>query len=263
MNLGIAGKTAIVAAASRGIGKAVALGLAKEGVNLVICARNEEGLRNTAHEIESSSSVKVLPIVADLKKGSEVKSLIEETVDRFGWIDILITNSGGPPSGPSLSFSDQDWEYAMILTLLSTVRLCRETIPIMRRQGWGRIVNLVSVAAKQPLQDMILSNSLRAAVLGLAKTLSQEVAADNITVNSICPGWILTDRLRSVVHKLAESEHKTFENMLADITADIPMRRCGKPEEVANLAIFLASERASYITGATIQIDGGLVKGLL
>lgn len=263
MNLGIAGKTAIVSAASRGIGKAIALGLAKEGVNMVICARNEAGLRKTAQEIEAASSVKVVPIIADLKKASEITSLIEETMDRFGWIDILITNAGGPPSGPSLSFTDQDWEYAMVLNLLSTVRLCREVIPIMRRQGWGRIVNMVSVAAKQPLQDMILSNSIRAAVIGLAKTLSQEVAADNITVNSICPGWILTDRLESVVRKQAESQQKTFETRLAEITNDIPMKRCGKPEEVANLALFLASERASYITGTTIQIDGGLVKGLL
>jgi len=263
MNLGIAGKTALVCAASRGIGKAVALGLAKEGVNLIICARNEAGLRSTAHEIESSHSVKVLPIIADLTKASEIKSLIEETIDHFGWIDILVTNSGGPSTGPSLKFSDHDWEYAMVLTLLSTVRMCREVIPIMQRQGWGRIVNMVSVAAKQPLDNMILSNSLRAGVIGLAKTLSQEVAHENILINSVCPGWILTDRLVSVVKKRAESQGKTYEAALADIAASIPMKRCGTAEEVANLVIFLASERASYITGTTIQIDGGMTKGLL
>jgi 3-oxoacyl-[acyl-carrier protein] reductase len=262
MNLGIAGKTALVSAASRGIGKAIALGLAKEGVSMVICARNEAGLRATAKEIESTHSVKILPIIADLKKGSEIKSLIEETVDHFGWIDILVTNAGGPPSGPSLSFSDQDWEYAMILNLLSTVRLCREVIPIMKKQGWGRIVNMVSVAAKQPLENMVLSNSIRAAVIGLAKTLSEEVAEENILINSICPGWILTDRLVSIVRKRAEGHGKTYESELTDLTSSIPMKRCGTPEEVANLAIFLASERASYITGTTIQVDGGLVKGL-
>ncbi|MBN1375567.1 MAG: SDR family oxidoreductase [Dehalococcoidia bacterium] len=263
MNLGIAGKTALVSAASRGIGKAIAVGMAKEGANLVICARNEDGLRKTAKEIESSYAVKILPIIADLTKGSEVKSLIQETVDHFGWIDILVTNAGGPPSGPSLNFSDQDWEHAMILNLLSTVRLCREVIPIMQRQGWGRIINMVSVAAKQPLENMILSNSIRAAVLGLAKTLSQEVAKENILINSICPGWILTDRLVSIVKTRAESKEKSYEDELASITAGIPIQRCGTPEEVANLAIFLASERASYITGTTIQIDGGLIKGLL
>jgi 3-oxoacyl-[acyl-carrier protein] reductase len=262
MNLGIAGKTALVSAASRGIGKAIAIGMAKEGVNLVICARNEAALRNTAREIEASYSVKVLPVIADLTKASEVKSLIQETVDRFGWMDILVTNAGGPPTGPSLSFDDSDWEHAMVLTLLSTVRLCREAIPVMRQQGWGRIVNMVSVAAKQPLEGMILSNSIRAAVIGLAKTLSQEVARDHITVNSICPGWILTDRLTSIISKRAGDQGRTYEDALAELTSAIPMGRCGEPEEVANLAIFLASERASYITGTTVQIDGGLIKGL-
>lgn len=262
MNLGIAGKTALVCAASRGIGKAIAIQLAREGTNLVICARNEEGLRKTAREIEATCSVKVLPIIADLIKASEVKSLVEETMDHYGWIDILVTNAGGPPSGPSLTFTDKDWEYAMVLNLLSTVRLCREVIPIMKRQGWGRIINMVSIAAKQPLENMILSNSIRAAVIGLAKTLSQETASENITVNSICPGWILTDRLVQIVKKRAESHGKTYDKELADLTASIPMKRCGTPEEVASLAIFLASERASYITGTTIQVDGGLVKGL-
>jgi 3-oxoacyl-[acyl-carrier protein] reductase len=263
MNLGIAGKTAIVSAASRGIGKAVAIGLAREGVNVTICARNEAELLKTSHEIEASCSVKVLPIVADLIKAADVKLLVQETVDRFGWVDVLVTNAGGPPTGASLSFSDQDWEYAMMLTLLSTVRLCREVIPIMKGQNWGRIINMVSVAAQQPLENMILSNSLRPAVLGLAKTLSQEVAADNITVNSICPGWILTDRLVSIVKKKAESHNKSYESTLAEIASGIPIKRCGTPEEVANLAIFLASEKASYITGTTIQVDGGLTKGLL
>jgi 3-oxoacyl-[acyl-carrier protein] reductase len=263
MNLGIAGKTAIVSAASRGIGRAVAIGLAKEGVNLVICARNEAGLINTANEIENSYQVKILPVVADLTKANDVKDLVNAAVDRFGWVDILITNAGGPPTGPSLSFTDQDWEYAMILNLLSTVRLCREVIPIMKEQRWGRIVNLVSIAAKQPLENMILSNSIRAAVLGLAKTLSQELAPYNINVNNICPGWVLTDRLQAIIKKRAEEQHKAYEKILAELTTTIPVKRCGKPEEVADLAIFLASERSSYITGTTIQVDGGLVKGLL
>lgn len=263
MNLGIDDKTAIVSAASRGIGRAVAIGLAREGVNMAICARSKAELLKTAYEIESSCSVKVLPIVADLSKAGDVKSLVQETIDRFGWVDILVTNAGGPPTGPSLSFSDQDWEDAMALTLLSAVRLCREVIPIMKGRGWGRIVNLVSMAAKQPLENMILSNSIRAAVIGLAKTLSIEVAADNITINSICPGWILTDRLVSIVKKRAESQNRSYESTLADVASSIPIKRCGTPEEVANLAVFLASEKASYITGTTIQVDGGLIKGLL
>ena len=162
-----------------------------------------------------------------------------------------------------MDFSDDDWVSAMKLNLLSTVSLCRETVPHMKKQGGGRIVNLVSIAAKQPIEGLILSNSIRAAVIGLAKTLSQELAADNILVNSICPGWILTDRLITVIHKRAGSQGKSYNETLAEVTAEIPLKRAGSPEEVAGVAVFLASERASYITGTTIHVDGGLVKGLL
>ena len=162
-----------------------------------------------------------------------------------------------------MGFSDDDWESAIKLNLLSTIHLCRETVPHLIKQGGGRIVNLVSIAAKQPIEGLILSNSIRAAVIGLAKTLSQELAADNILVNSICPGWILTDRLVSIVKKRAESHNMSYENTLADLTSGIPIKRCGTPEEVASLAVFLASAKASYITGTTIQVDGGLTKGLL
>ncbi len=262
MNLGITGKTAIVAAASKGLGKAAALGLAREGANLAICARGEAALLKTAKEIRSATSARVLPIVADATNPENIQKLVKRTADEFRRIDILVTNAGGPPSGLFSNFNDKDWQDAMNLNLLSTVRLCREVIPYMRKAGGGRIVNIVSVAAKQPIEGLILSNSIRAAVIGLAKTLSNELATDNILVNNICPGWILTDRLASVVRKRAEAQGKTYENVLADITTNIPLGRCGTPEEVANLIVFLASERASYITGATIQVDGGLVKAL-
>jgi 3-oxoacyl-[acyl-carrier protein] reductase len=264
MDLGLAGKTAIVAAASKGIGKAVALCLAKEGANVTICARNYSDLLQTASEIESCCpSSKVLPVTADVTNPQDIKRLVRQTADKFHRIDILITNAGGPPSGHFMDFSDDDWVSAMKLNLLSTVSLCRETVPHMKKQGGGRIVNLVSIAAKQPIEGLILSNSIRAAVIGLAKTLSQELAADNILVNSICPGWILTDRLITVIHKRAGSQGKSYNETLAEVTAEIPLKRAGSPEEVAGVAVFLASERASYITGTTIQVDGGLVKGLL
>ncbi len=262
MDLGITGKTAIVAAASKGLGKAAALGLAREGANLAICARGEAALLKTAKEIRSATSARVLPIVADVTNPENIQKLVKRTADEFRRIDILVTNAGGPPSGLFSNFNDKDWQDAMNLNLLSTVRLCREVIPYMQKAGGGRIVNIVSVAAKQPIEGLILSNSVRAAVIGLAKTLSSELATDNILVNNICPGWILTDRLASVVRKRAEAQGKTYENVLADITTNIPLGRCGTPEEVANLIVFLASERASYITGATIQVDGGLVKAL-
>ncbi len=263
MNLGIAGKTAIVSAASRGIGKAVAIGLAKEGVNMAICARNEAGLRKTALEIEALHSVKILPIITDLTKAGEVKNLVDETVNKFGWVDILVTNAGSPPAAPSSTYSDSDWEYAVMQNLISNVRLCREVIPIMKKQSWGRIVNMISVAAKQPIEGMILSNSIKAAIVGLSKTLSQEVAADNICINNICAGWVVTDRLVEMLKRTAASKGKTYDKVLADFTNIIPAKRLGTPEDVANLAIFLTSERAAYITGTTIQVDGGLVKGLL
>jgi 3-oxoacyl-[acyl-carrier protein] reductase len=264
MDLGIAGKTAIVAAASKGIGKAVALALARENVNVAICARNYSDLLQTASEIESCCpSIGVLPVTADVTNAQDVKRLVKQTADKFHHIDILITNAGGPPAGHFMVFSDDDWESAIKLNLLSTIHLCRETVPHLIKQGGGRIVNLVSIAAKQPIEGLVLSNSIRAAVIGLAKTLSQELAADNILVNSICPGWILTDRLVSIVKKRAESHNMSYENTLADLTSGIPVKRCGTPEEVASLAVFLASAKASYITGTTIQVDGGLTKGLL
>jgi len=264
MDLGIAGKTAIVAAASKGIGKAVALALARENVNVAICARNYSDLLQTASEIESCCpAIRVLPVTADVTNSQDVKRLVKQTADKFHRIDILITNAGGPPPGHFMGFSDDDWESAIKLNLLSTIHLCRETVPHLIKQGGGRIVNLVSIAAKQPIEGLILSNSIRAAVIGLAKTLSQELAADNILVNSICPGWILTDRLVSIVKKRAESHNMSYENTLADLTSGIPVKRCGTPEEVASLAVFLASAKASYITGTTIQVDGGLTKGLL
>ena len=262
MDLGISDKTAIVTAASKGMGKAVALGLAKEGANLAICARGETALLETAEELSAITSARVLPVVADVTDPADIQKLVKNTIDEFGRINILVTNAGGPPSGLFSNFTDKDWQDAMTLNLLSTIRLCREVIPHMRKGDGGRIVNMLSVAAKQPLEGLILSNSIRAAVIGLAKTLANELANDNILVNSVCPGWILTDRLSSIVRKRAESQETSYESALENVTASIPLGRCGTPEEVSNLVIFLASEQASYITGTTIQVDGGLVRSL-
>ena len=214
MDLRLDGKVAIVAAASKGLGKATALVMAHEGVNLAICAREKTALLETTKEIESITSVKVLPVVADVTDPENIKNLVKSTAAKFGRIDILVANAGGPPAGSFYDFRDQDWQDAVTLNLLSTVRLCREVIPYMRKQGSGRIINIISIAGKQPIDRLILSNVVRAAAIGLAKTLSNELAVDNILVNNICPGWISTDRLLSIVHQQAASEGKSFESTL-------------------------------------------------
>ena len=262
MDLGITGKTAIVVAASKGMGKAAAMALAKEGADLALCARGEAALLETASELRSVTSARVLPVVADVTNHDDIQNLVRSTYNEFGRIDILVTNTGPPPFGLFSDFDDRHWQDAISLYLMSIVRLCRAVIPHMRQAGGGRVVNIVSIAAKQPLESMVLSNSVRAAVIGLAKTLSNEVAGDNILVNSVCPGWILTDRIAAVFRERAESQGTSYESVLKSINANIPLGRFGTPEEVADLIVFLCSERASYITGATIQVDGGAVKGL-
>ncbi len=263
MDLGIKGKVAIVAASSKGLGKAVAMGLAEEGVKVTICARGEETLKEAAREIESRTGAEILAICADVTQLKDIKNLVSETVKKHGNVDILVNNAGGPPLGIFPNFSEEDWKKAVELNLMSTINLTREAIPYMQRQKWGRIINITSVAVKQPIEGLILSNTVRAGVVGLAKTLSNELAADNITVNNICPGRILTDRIRSLAQGRAKQQGKSPEEIMISWENDIPMRRLGKPEELANLVVFLASERAAYITGTTVQVDGGVVKSLL
>jgi 3-oxoacyl-[acyl-carrier protein] reductase len=262
MDLGIAGKTAIVAAASKGLGEATAFGLAREGANVVICARDKIALAKAAEKISAATSAKVLPVVADVTSLDDIERVVEAAVGEFDRIDILVTNAGGPPSGLFRDFSNEDWLKAVNLNLMSTISFCRVVIPYLKVAGVGRIVNIVSIAAKQPIPGLILSNSVRAAVIGLAKTLADELAPDKILVNSVCPGWILTDRMSEVLQRQSKSERVPYQTALNRITETIPLGRCGTAAEIADLIVFLASERASYITGATIQVDGGLCRGL-
>jgi len=262
MDLGLHDKGAIVAAASKGLGKAIALGLAREGAKVAICARHEEEVRLAAREIEVATGVEVLAVPADVTRQEDIIRLVERAALQFGRIDVLVTNAGGPPPGLFERFSDRDWEAAFNLTLLSVVRLVREVVPYMRRQGGGRIVNMTSISAKQPLPGLILSNAVRPAVVGLAKTLSQELAKDNILVNNVCPGRIATERVFKIDADVAAREGLPVAEVTRRMQADIPLGRYGTPEEVANLVVFLASTPASYISGATIQVDGGLFRGL-
>jgi 3-oxoacyl-[acyl-carrier protein] reductase len=262
MDFGLEDRVALVTAASKGLGKAAATELAREGAKVVICARTEGPLRAAAAEIEAATGGKVLAVAADVSRAADVTRIVQKTVAHFGRLDVLVTNAGGPPAGYFMELDDDTWQRAFELTLMSTVRLCREAVPHMQKNGWGRIINITSVSAKQPIDNLLLSNTLRAGIVGLAKTLSAQFAGDGITVNNVCPGWTLTDRVAELLDARAAEEGITPEEAEGQIAADIPMGRMARPEELAALIAFLASERARYITGTSIQVDGGYVKGL-
>lgn len=263
MNLGLNNRVAIVAASSRGLGKACALELAREGANVVVCAREADSLAATAAEIQAVSGAEVLPIATDLTDAAQIEHLVDETLRRFGRIDVLVTNNGGPPAGCFGDFDDNAWIAAHQLTLMSAVRLIRAVLPSMRAQHWGRIINITSVSVKQPIDNLLLSNVYRPGVVGLAKTLSAQVAADGITVNNVAPGYTRTDRVLELAGARAAEQGRPVDEVLDETSAGSPMQRMGEPEELAALVAFLASERAGYITGTTIQVDGGYVRGLL
>ena len=263
MDLGLEGKVAIVAASSKGIGKAIALAFALEGTKLAICARGEEALRATADEIIGKTGVEVLAIKADVTVEEDVQRLVRSAAEKFGRIDILVSNSGGPPTGVFEDIPQETWEKAVDLNLMSTIYLCRAVIPYMKKQKWGRIINMTSVSVKQPINGLILSNAVRAGVVGLSKSLSNEMAKDNILINVVGPGYTLTERLRELANSRAIEEGISEEEVYKAWEERIPLGRLAQSEEIANLVVFLASEKASYITGTTIQVDGGLVKSLL
>ncbi len=262
MDLGIKDRVAIVAASSKGLGKASAMALAGEGVKLTLCARGEEALNAAADEISGKTGAEVFSMALDVTNKDDIDALVKATVDKFGKVDILVTNAGGPPHVASfLDVTDEGWRKGIDLNLMSTINMCRAVVPHMKAQKWGRIVNIMSISVKQPLDALLLSNVSRTAVVGFSKTISNELAKDNITVNTVCPGAILTDRVKNMTQARAKNEGKTQEEILAAYTDIIPMGRIGRPEELGGMVAFLASEHASYITGTVIQIDGGFVKG--
>jgi len=263
MKLELEDKVALVAASSRGLGKAVAEKLSAEGVKLVICARNKRMLEKTADDIFLKTGVSVFPLVADLSQKEHINWLLREAIDLFGTIDILITNAGGPPPGSFDDIEDDEWENGFELTLMSAVRLIRGLIPGMKKQKWGRIINLTSVSVKQPVDGLLLSNVIRPGVVGLTKSLSQELAPYNILVNSICPGYHMTDRVKQLLQNKAKVKKISVQEAEKEITDQIPLSRMGEPKELADVVTFLVSERASYVTGTIIQVDGGYVKGLM
>jgi 3-oxoacyl-[acyl-carrier protein] reductase len=263
VDLGLSGKVALVAAASKGLGRAVAMKLAGEGASVAICSRDVGRIRRAAKAISSSTGAEVLPVVADVSTVAGVDKFVMEALNRFGKVDILVANAGGPPSAPFMELGDDAWEKSFHLNLMSVVWLCRAVIPHMQAQGDGRIVAMTSVSAKQPLQNLVLSNTMRLGVIGLVKTLSNELAADGIRVNAVCPGWTRTERVEELLQARAERSGLSVEEVATSIEKDIPMGRMGHPEELADVVAFLVSDRASYVTGVALQVDGGFVKGAL
>lgn len=243
MDLGLKDRVAIVAASSKGLGKAVALGLAAEGAKLALCARGSEELQRTASEIRTD----VLAQAVDVTIEAQIRGFVDDTLRKFGRIDICVTNAGGPPTRQFEDTSSDDWRSAVDLNFMSTLHFARAVLPIMKTQRWGRLIAISSVAVLQPVEGLILSNAARSAVRGLVKSLSNEYAPYNVLVNSVCPGYTATERLL----KLGVRPE-----------AQIPLGRVGTPEEFANLVVFLASDRASYITGVSIPVDGGWVKAI-
>jgi 3-oxoacyl-[acyl-carrier protein] reductase len=263
MDLGLQGRVAVVCGAGKGLGYAAALELAREGANVVICARDKKVIAAAAEKIAGQTGFGALGIAADVSESGSAEKVIGVAVESFGGVDILVNNAGGPPAGSFDHHDDQAWSRAAELNLMSAVRFSRTAIPHMRRKRWGRIINITSVAVKQPVEGLILSNAVRAAVVGMAKTLSNELAGDGILVNNVCPGFIETDRSVSLVRGRAEQEGTTYEEQLAKLSSTIPLGRMGQPSELAALIAFLASERAGYVTGATIQVDGGLMRAIM
>lgn len=262
MDLGLTNKVALVTAASQGLGFAVAKELAQEGASLIICARHKDTIASAAAAIKNSTKAEVLPVAADLCDPADLEHLVTAGVHRFGNIDILVNNTGGPPAGLFENLSRDQWEGATRSMLMSVLDLTRFVLPEMKKNRWGRILNITSIASKQPVDNLILSNSLRAAVTGFAKTLANEVARDGITVNNILPGYTRTERVEQLAVTIAENEGTTPDEARSRWEAEIPMRRLGDPREFAALAAFLVSERASYITGSSIAVDGGWIKSL-
>lgn len=261
MDLKVAGKTALVVASSQGLGKAIAHELAKEGAHVMLTSRSEDKLKEAKEEIEEEAIGKVSYTAADITKPDEVKQLVKQTREEFGPITILINNAGGPPSGTFDSFEDEDWQNAFESNLLSYIRIIREVLPDMKEHG-GHILNNASASVKQPIDNLILSNVFRLGIVGLSKSLAQELAEHKILVNTIGAGRIATDRIVSLDQTAAEKQEKSEEEVRKESEASIPMQRYGEPEEFAKTAAFLVSGANTYMTGQTLLVDGGMVKAV-
>lgn len=262
MNFGIKGKTAIIGGSSKGLGKACAIALAKEGVNIVLCARGLEALMQTQKEIEALGA-EVLALQVDMADPADNRRVVEATIERFGTIDILIVNSGGPKPGTFREITEADLDEACNSVLKYNIRMINQCLPYMEQKEWGRIVNIASITVKEPAPNMILSNIFRSAVVSYAKTISKELIRKGITVNSVCPGYFKTDRVAQLIAKNSAAEGISPQEYEERAIAGFPHKRYINPQEFGDLVCYLCSMQAGSINGATIQIDGGLISGLL
>ncbi len=262
MDSGLKNRVAVVAASSQGIGRAAAEAFAAEGCKVAMCARNAERLHQAAEQIRKQHDAEVLASPLDVTDPAAVRTFVAETVATFGSVDICVTNAGGPPAKGFLAATLDDWRNAIDANFLSAVYFAREVIPHMQRKRWGRIITLTSITTKQPVPDLVLSNAVRAAAVGLVKSLANEFGKEGILVNNVGPGYTATDRLKELANTRATAYGKTTEEVLNGFSVDVPLKRLGDPKEIADVIVWLASDRASYVTGQTILVDGGAYKGL-
>lgn len=260
MDLGLKGKVALVTAGSQGIGLATVHALAREGARVAVCARDAAVLEAAAAAARSATGGEVIPYTCDLLDGAAIDALVAQVVAKFGTVHVLVNNAGGPPPGRADAVTDADWQKAFELTLMSAVRATRAVLPHMRQQRWGRVVNVSSYSVKQPIPDILLSNSLRLAVAGWAKTMATEVARDNVLINTVGPGWTRTDRVTQMLSSRGAAAGRSAADVEAAIVATVPLGRLGEPAEIADVITFLASERASFVTGTFLPVDGGIVQ---
>ncbi|MGA8761558.1 MAG: SDR family oxidoreductase [Candidatus Sulfotelmatobacter sp.] len=262
MNLGLKDRVALVAASSQGIGRATAEAFAAEGCRVAMCARNAKSLHDAAEKIRKQHNTEVLAEVLDVTDAGAVSRFVAAVASKFGSVDVCVTNAGGPPAKGFLAASLDDWQRALETNFLSTVYFAREVIPHMQRKRWGRIITMTSITTKQPVADLVLSNAVRAAVVGLVKSLANEFGKDGILVNNVGPGFTATDRLKELAQSRSAASGKTRQEIFDGWAAEAPLRRLGEPREVAETIVWLASERASYLTGQTVLVDGGVYKGM-
>jgi 3-oxoacyl-[acyl-carrier protein] reductase len=263
MDLMLKGKVAIVGGASKGLGRACAQALAEEGVNVAICSRSEAELERAAHEIRDSTGVDILAFAGDLDRHETIRNLIAATVERFSRLDIIVNNSGGPPLADAQDATEDQWAVAVQRSLLFFARMSREAVPHLKRAGGGRIINILASTVYQPIPKLALSGATRMGVVAYAKSLADEVGRDGILVNNVCPGSILSDRMLANVQARAQEKRIPLEEALAERASETAVGRIGEPKELANLVVFLASSRSSYITGTTLRVDGGLVRSVM